>query len=81
MEFFEVLEIQKMDIAQKACEKSEVICLVIIFTLRAVVMKISKRLTFVFFADDGKTLGTVGAKHVRLKDCIGFFQKMVWLII
>ena len=58
---FEGLEMQKWNIptdrTQKADEKNGVICLVIMFTPRVMVIKMSKWLIFVFSADDSKKLG------------------------
>ena len=45
------------DITQRLGEKNCVICLVIMFTPRVMVIKMSKWLIFVFSADDSKKLG------------------------
>ena len=77
---FEVLEMQKWNIptdrTQRVDEKNGVVCLIIMFTHRVMVIKMSKNGSlFVFSADDSKKLVSVWAKYLNI-----FFQKMVWLI-
>ena len=65
---FADLKMQKWniaDFAQRAFKKNEVIFLVIMFTPRVTVIKMSKNgLFLVFSADDSKKLVTVGTKYL-----------------
>ena len=58
------------DRAQKVQEKNGFICLVIMFTPRVMVFKMSKMVT-------GKNLSDFG---MRMKDLVEFLKKMAWLI-
>ena len=70
-----------MDKTQTVDEKYGVICLVIMFTLRVSVFKMSEivvfKCIFVFFCN----LSQFGQYiYVHMEDLIEFLQKMIWLI-
>ena len=64
---FEGLEMQKRNIAidraQTIDEKNGVICLVVMYTPRVMVIKMSKMTHFLFSVDDNKKSVTVCAKY------------------
>ena len=83
---FQRLEMQKWKIPtgrpQRADEKIEAICLIIMFTPRIMVIKMSKMAHIMYFLlmTAEKSVSSGKILSVNLKDLIGFFQKMVWLI-
>ena len=70
-----------MDRAQNTDEKNRIICLVIMFTPRVIVLKMSEIANFSnFLLITVKYLSRYGNIFKNMEDLIEFFQKMIKLI-